>query len=134
MNAVASPTPGYSAEVERLFWNPEHAGPSAAGELRGEAGSAAQGCWAVFSVRPEAGLARSVNFLVYGCPHSIAACSRAAAELTGQPLAGIASYDPLPLREALGIPPEKTGRLLIIQDALRKCMAGWENGGLQVDP
>ena len=59
----------------------------------------------------------------------IAACSLAAEQLTGCTPAELGTFEPLSLRVPLDVPALKTGRLLIIQDALRKCLAAWDNGG-----
>jgi hypothetical protein len=71
-----------------------------------------------------------LDIRVYGCPHTMAACDRVVQLLTGGSAAGLGTFDPLALAAALEIPVEKTGRLLIIQDALRNCLADWDNGRL----
>jgi hypothetical protein len=71
---------------------------------------------------------------VFGCPHTRAACDRAVQLLTGAPVAQLGLLEPLSLGAGLGIPPEKAGRLLIIQDALRNCLADWDNAQLKPAP
>jgi len=95
---------------------------------RGEAGSIEAGTWVVMSARVRGGQVHTLEASVYGCPHVMAACEHLVRELTGGPVAGLGEVDPRALAAALEIPVEKTGRLLIIQDALRNCLADWDNG------
>jgi len=127
-----------SGAVEHL----RRAGPPAAraeavpGSLlaRGEAGSEEGGTWVVCTARVLDGRVADLDLRVFGCPHTRAACDRAVQLLTGAPVAELARLDPLALLAALEIPPEKAGRLLIIQDALRNCLADWDNGRLKPAP
>jgi NifU-like protein involved in Fe-S cluster formation len=122
----------YSSEVATHFAAPRHAGPLADGPgalVRGEGGSVEQGAWVVFQLRVDDGRVLALAWQAWGCPHTIAACSLAAETLSGCTRAELQAFDPLSLRARLGIPVLKTGRLLLIQDALRKCLAAWDNGG-----
>jgi len=122
----------YSGEVALHFAAPRHAGalPPGPGTLvRGEGGSLEQGAWVVFELRHEAGRILTLAWQAWGCPHTIAACSLAAGKLAGCTRAELQAFDVLSLRAPLDVPVHKTGRLLIIQDALHKCSAAWDNGG-----
>lgn len=122
----------YSSAVARHFAAPRHVGVLAPGpgtRVRGEAGSPEQGAWVVFEARIDAGRAVALAWQAWGCPHTIAACSLAAETLTGSTVADLLAFDPLSLRAPLDVPAVKTGRLLIIQDALHNCLAAWDNGG-----
>lgn len=122
----------YSSEVARHFAAPRHAGPLAAGPgmpVQGEGGSVEQGALLRFQLRVAAGRVVALAWQAWGCPHTIAACSLAAEMLDGCTRTELEAFDPLALRAPLAVPAEKTGRLLIIQDALRKCLAAWDNGG-----
>jgi cysteine desulfurase len=110
---------------------PESA-PAAAGMpgtvlARGEAGSVEAGTWVVMTAAVRDGQVHSLKASVYGCPHVMAACDHVVRQLTGGPVAGLGALDPRALAAALEIPVEKTGRLLFIQDALRNCLADWDN-------
>ena len=94
---------------------------------RGGAGSTEVGTWVVFEAWVQDGRVSRLACQVYGCPDTQAACDLAGQRLTGGPVEGLGSLDPLALGVDLGIPTEKTGRLLIIQDALRNCLADWDN-------
>lgn len=119
---------GYPATVERHFSHPSNVGPLAgeARMFRGEAGSAARGAWVVFEADICDGVARRLAFRAFGCPYLIAACSRATEILGGGPAAELDRFDPASLTGELGIPPEKLGSLLILQDALRNCFGDWD--------
>jgi len=54
----------------------------------------------------------------------MAAASRFAESLPGQPLTALHDFDPHELQRALDVPAEKLGRLLVIEDAVRACGTG----------
>lgn len=105
---------------------------------RGEAGAAEAGTWVAFTAWIAGGRIREIQAQVHGCPDTQRAAGRVAADLAGAPVremaTGMAAFDPRGLCLALDIPVEKLGRLLIIQDALRNCLADWDNGRLQAAP
>jgi NifU-like protein involved in Fe-S cluster formation len=120
----------YSALVTRLFDAPGHAGalaPGAGIEVRGIAGDRDQGAQVEFRARIAAGRIAAIVFRAYGCPHTIAACSLLAGELEGQPAEALGAFEPRAVAARLEAPPEKLGRLLVIQDALRSCRRAWDN-------
>jgi cysteine desulfurase len=102
--------------------------------VRGEAGSAEGGTWVFVTATVQDGVASGLAVRVFGCPHTMLACDRVAQRLDGRLLTEFARLDPLALASELKIPPEKAGRLLIVQDALRNCLADWENRGLSRTP
>jgi len=103
--------------------------PEGALLVRGEAGSAESGTWVVFSGWVQDARISRLEAQVFGCPDTRLACDRVIQLLTGAGRAQFSSLDPLTLGQTLGIPVAKAGRLLIIQDALRNCLADWDNGG-----
>ena len=125
---------GTVADLRRRAPQPGRPRPPA-GELpgtvlvRGEAGSVEVGTWVVFDARVRDGRVTRLASQVFGCPDTQAACDRAANLLTGGPVASLGTLEPLALGADLGIPTEKSARLLIIQDALRNCLADWDNRG-----
>jgi len=88
------------------------------------------GTWVVITAGIRGERVHRLEARVYGCPHTMAACDHVVQQLTGGTAAGLGALDPLALAAALEIPVEKTSRLLIIQDALRNCLADWDNGRL----
>ncbi len=95
---------------------------------RGEAGSTEAGTWVVFSAWVQDARVSRLEAQVFGCPDTRLACDRVVQMLTGGGRAQFSSFDPLALGQTLGFPVAKSGRLLIIQDALRNCLADWDNG------
>jgi NifU-like protein involved in Fe-S cluster formation len=133
MDQIESQSMTYSAEVERYFAHPVNAGVltgDPAEIVAGCAGDRQFGTEVTFYLRIRAQRIAAISFQVFGCPHTVAACCLASERLTGEPIAAIEGFQPTTLMSALGVPTEKTGRLLIIQDALRKCLITWDNRGL----
>jgi cysteine desulfurase len=106
-------------------------GPAGAGRtLRGEAGPVATGPRVVVAATAAAGRLGGVAFRLSACPDVRRTCRALAPRLAGQPVTALGAIDVLALGRDLGVPVEKAGRLLIVQDALRNCLADWENGEL----
>lgn len=111
---------GYSARVRALFASPPRAGELAEGpgeRRRGESGAPEQGAWVVFEARIEGGLVADAAFRAWGCPHVIAAAALVAERLTGRPIGEAGAFDVHALAAELDLPPDKLGRLLVVQDA-----------------
>lgn len=124
---------GYPEAVLARFDAPACAGTLAPGpglQVAGQAGGLAAGIHVCFDVRVNAGIIEAVAFRAWGCPYSIAACSLAAERLQGQPAQALSDFDPLELAGLLDLPPDRLGRLLCIEDALRSCWRAWDNKGL----
>ena len=114
----------YSALVREHFERPRLSGRlGGRGVRQGAAGSTERGVWVEFSIRIADGRVADARFRAYGCPHTIAAASWVAEHLIGQPVARAAEIDPLELGERLEAPAEKLGNLLVVEDALRACLA-----------
>ncbi len=125
--------PSYSPAVERHFRHPANVGPlggSRDNMFTGTAGRRDIGARVRFEARIQDGQISRIAFQAYGCPHTIAACSVAAQGLDGAPADALLRVDLDELIRALDVPVEKTGRLLIMQDALHDCFQAWENRGL----
>jgi len=115
----------YSSEVKRRFESrggnrdiaPETPGASVAGEAEDKA----LNVWVRFEVQVRSGFIRGARFQVYGCPHTIAAASWTADWLQGKPAACLQRLDVECLRRDLGVPTQKVGKLLRIEDAVSAC-------------
>ena len=88
---------------------------------RGEAGDRAQGTWVQFTLRmpPEEAAAsiEAVRFLAFGCPHVIAVADWVCEAAVGRPPGRALPETVQRLRERFAVPIDKTGRLLIVEDA-----------------
>lgn len=123
----------YAAVVRRLFANAAHAGDLPPGYAVAAVADAGDGRG--FSVRlaaaAERGIVQKLAFRAFGCPHLIAAAETACEECEGRPVAALASFAVPPLLARLAVPVEKTGRILLLEDALRTLagrLAGNETG------
>ncbi|NIW24294.1 MAG: hypothetical protein GWN29_06845 [Gammaproteobacteria bacterium] len=114
----------YSPEVERRLHSPEHVAGVAEPTgpvVMGEAEDRSLNVWVRFQVQLRGGAIGSVRFEAYGCPHFVAAADWHAERLEGQPSAALAAPDTRAVRDALGVPIEKLGKLLVIENALAAC-------------
>jgi hypothetical protein len=120
----------YSSVVERHFAQPRHAGTLTGyfeTTLSGAAGQREHGTEIVFHIGVDDGRIGEIAFQAFGCPHTIAACSVLTERLTGRPIESLDDVQPDELAVCIDLPVEKTGRLLVIEDALRKCRVAWDN-------
>jgi hypothetical protein len=99
---------GWAANVGEL---------TGAGICRGAAGSLAQGTWVQFDLQISAGAVSAARFLAFGCPHTIAVSAWLAEQAVGQRVKPLLPEGVPALRDRFAVPVEKTGRLLIVEDA-----------------
>lgn len=64
------------------------------------------------------GLIESARFRADACPHLIAAAEIACADLEQQPVSGLRNFDPHEIMRRLSVPPEKIGKILVLEDVL----------------
>ena len=106
----------YSGRVRELFADPAHAGT-----LEGGPGCSVddQGIRIGLTARLADGRIEAMAFRAYGCPHVIAAAETACAELEGQDAVKLLEFSATGLMQSLPVPVEKTGRILVLEDAIR---------------
>lgn len=111
----------YSPLTRELFADPAHAAA--------EPGEPAEGASVYFdgqgvrvrlSGRVEDGAVKGLRFRAYGCPHFIAACEWLCRDLDGKPVDALGAWQPAQIMQTLGLPVEKTGRILVLEDAARE--------------
>lgn len=115
----------YNLLTRRHFETAVNAGElSGPGVRRGSAGNRALGTWVQFDVRIEERAARdgpgrllAARFLALGCPHVIAVADWIAEQAVALTAAPELPESVAALRERFELPAEKTGRLLVIEDA-----------------
>lgn len=113
-------------EASRLFRELPRAGRPAdledgtAGWRTGHAGSRDAGTEAAFYVRtgPDGEVVTDARFQAYGCPHTLATAAWIAGRLPGRSLGELAPGTVRDWAAALGVPVERLGRLLVLEDAL----------------
>ncbi len=116
----------YNARVRACFAAPAHAGdlPDMHGsERHGAAVEAGTGqSVRLTAVTDEATLA-ALRFRVFGCPHLIAAAEAFCERFEGRRVESLADFDLHELVEELDVPVEKTGRMLVLEDAVHELRA-----------
>ncbi len=95
------------------------------GQVVGQAGGPGQEVWVRFRLSVRDGIVKSALFKAYGCPHTLAVAAWVAERLRGRGRADLAPGTPAEWAEALTVPVEKLGRLLVVEDALADCARHW---------
>jgi NifU-like protein involved in Fe-S cluster formation len=114
----------YSLEVQERFRSSEGAGEfaeGAPGVVTGEAEDRTLNVWFRFQIEIAGSAIRTVKYRVFGCPHSIAAAAWVADALPGREVDALDELDTRGLLRRLDAPVEKLGKLLVLEDALRRC-------------
>ena len=106
----------YSAQVRELFADPAHVGQlaNAPGTLVED-----QGVRIAFSAEVAEGRIEALRFQAWGCPHFIAAAEAFCSKYEGKNVADLLEFSASDLMQSLSVPVEKTGRILVIEDAVR---------------
>jgi NifU-like protein involved in Fe-S cluster formation len=115
----------YSPEVVRRFDSTRRAGELTvgwSGLLSGEAEDRTLGIWVRFQLQVSDGVVRAARFAAFGCPHTIAAADYVAERLEGRRASELDGLDVAGIRRELGVPVEKLGKLLRIEDALARAL------------
>lgn len=106
----------YSPRVRALFAEPAHAGTLQQGY---RVALDDQGVRLALSATCAEGRIEAMAFQAYGCPHVIAAAEAACAELEGRDTVELLEFSASGLMQSLPVPVEKTGRILVVEDAVR---------------
>ena len=117
LSPASEPTPVSSSSSQAL------------GQIVGEAGGPGQEAWVRFRLQIADGVVKSALFKAYGCPHTLAVAAWVADRLRGRGRAELAPGRPAEWAEALAVPVEKLGRLLVVEDALADCARHWPEQG-----
>ena len=114
----------YSAELRQRFTALDRARDNSqgAGELLvGAAEDRSLAVWVRFEVQVQHRQIGRVRYRAFGCPHTLAAAEWLAETLEGKPLDALLTVDWQALARAIGLPREKFGKLLRMEDALKAC-------------
>jgi cysteine desulfurase len=114
-----------SREVTRLRKLSPASEPPRASGIVGEGGRPGQEVWVRFTLDVQDGVVKGALFKAYGCPHTLAVVSWVAERLRGRGRADLPPGTPAEWAEALAVPAEKLGRLLVVEDALADCARHW---------
>jgi hypothetical protein len=130
---VERPFEPLSPEVRALFDTTPGAGafpPEAGVVVVGEAGSEAAEAQVRFSLVVAGDTVKDARFQAWGCPHTLAAAAWITAQLPGRRRDALVPGTPETWRAVLGVPIEKLGRLLVVEDALQDCRRHWPGEAL----
>lgn len=111
--------------LERHFFEPFGAGSFVEGSpsvAEGRAGSRKRGVAVQLQCQIRDQKIVAARFLAWGCPHSIAAASWLAETLTGMSLDEASAISAMQIVAALGVPIDKLGSILVVEDALAACL------------
>ncbi len=117
----------YSARVRELFAGTQHAG-DLEGALVSELSD--QGVRLRLALHHDGGRIEALRFLAWGCPHVIAACEAFCAAFEGRPVADLWDFDVQQIMRDLSIPVEKTGRILVLEDAVQSLGRNFRDGAV----
>ena len=106
----------YNAAVRNLFAAPNHAGTLADGA---SIVVEDQGVRVELSARAEQGQLTAMRFRAWGCPHLIAATEWACDHYQAGPVEALEVFPADRIMEYLAVPTEKTGRILVLEDAIQ---------------
>lgn len=115
----------YSPLVHELFDRLPGQGEVAPGSgvvVRGEAMALDRGAWVCLEARIEDGRIADCAFRAWGCPHTLAAAALLVSRSRGQPVSAGFALDAHRLAAELDAAPEKLGRLLVVEDAMRSLL------------
>jgi cysteine desulfurase len=93
--------------------------------LTGEAGGPAQDAWVRFHLTIAGDIVKAARFKAYGCPHTLDVAQWLTDRLVGRRRDEGVPGNPASWAETRGVPVERLGRLLVVEDALLACFARW---------
>jgi cysteine desulfurase len=117
-------------EVQRLrALSPAYSGRTTSwpgqAAVNGEAGGPGQDVWVRFQLLVADDVVKDARFHAYGCPHTLEVAAWIAKELRGRRREALQPGAPTEWAKAHGVPVEKLGRLLVVEDAVRACLRHW---------
>ena len=115
----------YSAKVRELFAAPAHTGDLTGGKT---VSVTDQDVRLRLSAAVTDGTISAMRFSIWGCPHVIAAAEAICSDLEGHPPGDLESYTAAHVMQNLAVPVEKTGRILVIEDAVRSLGQRFRDG------
>ena len=94
--------------------------------VRGEAGGVGQETWVRFELLTDGDTVKEARFRAFACPDTTQVVAWLCGALRGRGRAELVPGTPGGWALGRGLPPEKLGRLLIVEDALRACLTAWQ--------
>jgi nitrogen fixation NifU-like protein len=111
----------YNEAVRGYFANPAHAG-----DLQGsfdqtivaDESESEGGAQVILAAGIQAGSIAEMAYRAWGCPHLIAALELVCETLVNRPVQSLENFDSADITQNLAVPTEKSGRILLVEDAL----------------
>jgi NifU-like protein involved in Fe-S cluster formation len=124
---VTTDDPRYGEAVRRRMETLPGAGELRPGGrvLRARAGDREQGAEVELEIRVVGERAAELAFRAFGCPHFLAAASWLTDRLRGSDRHDFERWDWREAAAALDVPVAKSGRLLVLQDAVHEAARKW---------
>jgi NifU-like protein involved in Fe-S cluster formation len=124
---MKAPERAYTSVVEQHFFAPRNTGALPAGPdvISAEVGDDAQGVRFRLHARIGGQRIRELRFQAYGCPHCIAAASVLTHRLEGASVDDLERWRWREAAQAVQAPAEKSGRLLVLEDAVHALGRTW---------
>lgn len=122
----------YNVQVRRNFANPAHAGElqgQYALTLAADVSESDTGARVTLVAGVQAGVVAALAYRVWGCPHLIAALELVCTRLEGQSIGSLEKFKLTDISQELCIPVEKSGRILLLEDALAALWAQYASAG-----
>jgi cysteine desulfurase len=91
--------------------------------LTGEAGGPGQDAWVRFRLSVAGDIVKAARFKAYGCPHTVNVARWLTGQLPGRKCDQGVPGKPSSWADTLGVPVDRLGRLLVVEDALLACFA-----------
>lgn len=116
----------YNDAVRRYFGEAAHAGDLSRDyplNLRAEVSASDRGSKVILAAGVANDLVVELRFRVLGCPHLIAAAEALCQDREQGGVAALGVFDLQEMMARLAIPVEKTGRILLLEDALKLLVA-----------
>jgi len=111
----------YNEAVRACFAEPAYAGDlqgSFDQTLTADVSESEGGAQVALAAGIQAGSIAEMAYRAWGCPHLIAALELACETLVNQPVQSLENFDSADITQNLAVPTEKTGRILLVEDAL----------------
>jgi cysteine desulfurase len=93
--------------------------------VSGEAGGRGQETWVRFHLLITGDIVKEARFHALACPHTTEVAAWLCEALRGRTRQELIPGTPATWAHARGVPAAKLGRLLVVEDALRACLARW---------
>lgn len=110
----------YGPLVRELFYSAVHGGDLPDGEgriVRSQVSEGSAGPQICLSARTDGAVWLAIRYRVFGCPHLVAAAEWSAERFEGGAVESVQAFPVDEILDTLDVPIEKTGRILLLEDA-----------------